>query len=150
MADTVTISTVQLTQKEVYIHLTGQSDGSGETAVNKVIRTDYLIPPLGPGTAGNALINPVSLDIEYVRWNMQGYTAIQLLWNHTTPVTAMFLNANGIEDYTQRDNMLRDTRRTGGLLDPRTAGGSGNIQLTTIGATSGGTYDITIGVKFGF
>jgi hypothetical protein len=37
--------------------------------------------------------------------------------------------------------------RLAGLKDPRSAGGTGDILLTTAGTTSGQTYDITLWLR---
>lgn len=135
MADAVTNVTVIETQEELVIHLTNISDGTGESAVSKTTKSGLK------STAGTA---PASLDIEQVRWAIQGMTYVKLVWDHTTPDTALLLSGNGFDDFRGNDRAFRNAIRTGGLLDPRSSGLTGDLKLTTVGAISGGTYDITL------
>lgn len=114
------------------VHLANISDGTGETAVIKVVKASLLLD-LGGNAA--ALV-PTSIDIEWARWAVQGFSSVRLFWDHTTDDLAMVLSGNGYEDFDQR----------GPLADPRSAGGTGDILLTTAGALSGATYDITLGL----
>lgn len=136
MADTVTNVTVIETQEELVIHLTNISDGTGESAVAKT-----TIANLSKMPSGAAVTN---LDIEQVRWAIQGMSYVKLAWDHSTPQTALVLANNGYDDFRGIDHALRNIKRTSGLVDPRTSGGTGDIKLTTVGQVSGATYDITI------
>ena len=75
-----------------------------------------------------------------MRWCLQGFTSVRLLWDHDTDDKALELSGSGYEDF-RGDSFLRTQK---GLADPRTAGGTGDILLTTVGAVSGATYDITL------
>jgi hypothetical protein len=130
MADAVTTIITRQDDQRYQIHLTNASDGTGESAVAKATPSGLLIPVAGsPGTTAA----PVSVDIESVRWSIQGFTSVKLAWNHTAPDTAMLLTGSGYEDF-----------EPGLLKDPRSAGGTGALQLTTAGATATSTYDITL------
>lgn len=134
MADAVTTNVVSDSDTRYAVHLTNISDGTGESAVVKVDKSAL--------TAEDAA-EPASLDIEEVRWNIQGFTSVRLLWDHTTDDVALVLTGNGYEDFRgQPSNVAKK-----GLADPRSAGGTGDILLTTAGAVSGATYDITLRLR---
>ena len=129
MADTVTTQVVQNTKSEYVIHLTGISDGTGEAAVIKVDKSTLT-------NAGG--VEPNNLSIMSVRWAIQGYSYIKILWDHTTDDVALLLSGNGYDNFSE----------AGGLRDPKTTGGTGDLLLTSVGYASGATYDITITCMF--
>lgn len=134
MADAVTTNVVSDSDARYAVHLTNISDGTGESAVIKVDKSTLLAEDGA---------EPASLDIEEVRWNIQGFTSVRLLWDHTTDDVALVLTGNGYEDFRgQPDNAAKK-----GLADPRSSGGTGDILLTTAGAVSGATYDITLRLR---
>jgi len=126
MADTVD-TIVQFSGTRRYIvRLTNVSDGTGESGVTKV---DISTLTNGKGIA------PTALNLESVQWSIQGFTSVSLFWDHTTDDEIVKLAAgNGYHDFSQ----------AGVLKDPRSAGGTGDILLTTAGAVSGATYTITL------
>ena len=133
MADTVTTNTLVsgVKSKRIIVHLTGISDSTGESNVVKVDRSALSIP----GTEAT----PTKLHIASIRWNTQGFSYIKLAWDHTADDTICLLNYNGYENY----------ETYGGLKDPNTSGDAvtgaiGDIILTSVGAASGATYDITL------
>jgi hypothetical protein len=133
MADTVTSNTMMsgVRTKRAIVHLTGISDGTGESAVVKVDRSTLLIPGIDAA--------PTKLHIASIRWNIQGFSYIKLSWDHTADDTICLLSLNGYENY----------ETYGGLKDPNTSvdavtGAIGDILLTSVGAASGATYDITL------
>lgn len=134
MADTVTSSVVE-SFNGLMVHLTGVSDGTGESNVIKVDKSAYL---------ASDGAEPASLDIEQVRWNIQGFTYIKLAWDHTTDDTALVLSGSGYDDFSGNGG---DVTNPKGLPDPRSAGGTGDLLLTSVGATSGDTYDITLWLR---
>ena len=134
MADAVTSRVVSNSEDEYLIHLTNISDGTGESVVVKADISTLL--------AKDAAV-PASLDILECRWAVQGFASVRLLWGTTTPVVAMALSGNGYEDY--RGDSFNYARN--GLTDPRTATGERDILLTTDGAVSGATYDITLRLR---
>jgi hypothetical protein len=132
MADTVTSSIILggAASKKYIVHLTGISDGTGETNVIKVDRSAL--------TAINRSA-PTRIDIASVRWNIQGYTYIKFSWDHTVDDTALVLSGNGYDNFETH----------GGLKDPNTSldtvtGAIGDLLLTSAGAVSSGSYDITL------
>lgn len=134
MADAVTSVVVTESPERYVVHLTNISDGTGESAVVKADISTLLAEDAGV---------PASLDIEEVRWCVQGMTYVKLLWGTTTPVVALLLANSGYEDF--RGDYITAAAR--GLKDPRTATGERDILLTTVGAVSGGTYDITLKLR---
>lgn len=139
MADAVTIDPIATTDRSAVIHLTNLSDGTGESAISKVVRSAYSI---APPISGAVRLVPLALDIVSIRWAIQGFTSIKLFWDYTTPQTAMQLCSSGFEDFSS--GWLGDALRAGGLLANRSGGATGDIKLTTAGAAAGATYDITI------
>lgn len=128
MADAVVATIIRDNDTEVSVHLTCISDGTGETAVAKIDKS--AITALSTGA------EPAALDLLDVRWAIQGFTSVRLLWDHTTDDVCSVLCGSGYEDF----------RRLGGKgrkADPQSSGGTGDVLLTSVGAASGATYDIT-------
>lgn len=127
MADTVTNTTIKQDEKELVLHMTCISDGTGESNVVKVDRSSFA-----------ALYKDTKrLTIRSVRWAIQGFTYIKISWDHTSDDTALVLNGNGYDEFPE------------GLRDPNTSadtvsGAIGDVLLTSVGAASGASYDITI------
>ncbi len=140
MADTVVVQTVRETAKELKLHLVGTSDGTGETNVRKVVLANFLAA--GIGNAAAAV--PVALDIERVRWAVTGHGYVKLSWDHAVDSVAMVLINSGYEDFTGQDGEFRDTPRSSGLQDPKTADSTGDLFLSIVTPVNLGAYDITI------
>lgn len=137
MADAVVATLVAETQDTLEFHLTCISDGTGEAAVSKIAKASYLAAKASDGVARAA---PLALDILECRWAVQGFSSVKLLWDHTTDDVAMVLSGSGYQDFT----------RTGGKaakVDPRSSGGTGDLLLTSTGASATATYDISIIVR---
>lgn len=134
MADAVTVNVVGNSASRHVVHLTNISDATGESAVVKVDKSTLL-------AVDGA--EPASLDIEAVRWNVQGFTSVRILWEHTTDDVALVLSGSGYDDFVS-GGPFPESLGTRGLRDPRSSGGTGDIVLTTAGTTSGNTYDITL------
>lgn len=129
MADTVTTQVVQNSKSEYVVHLTGVSDGTGEAAVVKIDKSTLT-------NVGG--VEPHMISIMSARWAIQGYTYIKILWDHSTDDLALILSGNGYDNF----------EAAGGLRDPGTSGGTGDVLLTSVGAASGATYDITLVCMF--
>ena len=129
MVDTVDSKVVFAGTRKRIVKLTNISDGTGESDVVKV-DVSALIGP--DGTA------PTYTAIEEVQWSIQGFTSVRLEWDAATDDEALILAAgNGYMNFAN----------VGGLVDPRAAGTTGDILLTTAGAVSGATYDLTLVVR---
>lgn len=126
MADTVTTKVIISGPRYAVVHLTNISDGTGESLVAKV--------DISTLTAANG--QPCTRSaLKEVQWSIQGFTSIRLYWDHTTDDTMALLGqGNGYMDF---DNI-------GQLVDPASAGGTGDVLLTTGDAVAGATYDITL------
>ena len=135
MADAVAVRVVGQTQQHIVVHLTNASDGTGEAAVIKVDKSTLLAPDGA---------EPASLDIDKVVWCCDGMQA-RLLWDHTTDDLALALSGSGSLDFRSGD--LDSVPGNCRLKDPRSAGGAGDILLTTVGHTSGDTYNITLWLR---
>lgn len=137
MADAVTKIVMADSASHHIVHLTNISDGTGESAVIKVDKSAI-------GTARDGA-EAASLDIEQVRWAIQGMTSVRILWDHATDDVGLVLTGSGYDDFRGETGM--GGYNTGSLKDPRSSGGTGDILLTTNGAVSGGTYDITLWLR---
>lgn len=126
MADVVDTIVLANTINRYSVRLTNVSDATGESAVVKVDKSGLTGPLRG--------VEPGSLTLEEARWSIQGFTSVRLFWDHTADDEMMVLSGQGYEDF----------RPQGGLRDPRSTGGTGDVLLTTAGAASGATYDITL------
>jgi hypothetical protein len=123
MTDTVDTIVVTNTRRKYAVRLTNRSDSTGESAVVKVDKSALTGPD---GT------EPSKLVLEEAEWNVQGFSYVTLLWDHTTDDEMAVLSGSGYKDY----------RDFGGLVDPGSAGGTGDVLLTTTGATATSSYDI--------
>lgn len=126
MADTVTTEYIFSGRRRKIIHLTGISDGTGESGVAKVDISALTF---------NGSVVPTYTTIDMIDFAIQGYTSIRLFWDHTTDDEIAILPAGvGTIHWSA----------LGGKTDPRSSGGTGDILLTTAGHVSGATYDITL------
>lgn len=123
MADTYVAKVIAGGPRTVVVHYTDVSDGTGLTNQNILDLSTYLIN-------GEPAVHAA---IQEIQWNMQGITDVRITWDHTTDETAVILNANGYKDFTPFGN-----------LNSTSTGGTGDVLLTTTGAASGGTLDLTI------
>lgn len=91
------------------------------------------------GLTGPNGLEPSKLVIKEVQWSIQGYPYVLIEWDHTTDDEAVVLGeGSGYFDYSA----------FGGLVDPASAGGTGDIIFTTGGTPSAGwSYDITLVVE---
>ena len=126
MADTVTTKVLSTGPRYSVVHLTNISDGTGESLVAKVDISTLLLSNGLPCT---------KTALKEAQWSIQGFTSVRLYWDHTTDDTMAILGQGcGYLDFGDLGN----------LGDPVSAGGTGDILLTTGGAVSGATYDITL------
>jgi hypothetical protein len=120
MADAVTSQTIVDGPKNVVMKFTSVSDGTGESAVTKV---DV-----------SALVSaPAKVKINKIHYSVAGMVA-RLLWDATTDVTIVDLQGDGCLDCSE----------FGGLYNNAGTGVTGDIQLTTVGHTSGDSYSIIL------
>ncbi len=116
------------------VTLTGLSDGTGEADSTKV---DLGQLTMGSGEAGRNALPVGSVVIERIEWMIQGYTRIDLYWDTNED--------NYIAHLTPEHGWL--TFGDIGLVDPAKGQDNGNINLTSIGASSGDSYTITLWLR---
>ena len=124
MADSVDSIVVFSGTRRRVVRLTNVSDGTGESAVVKVDKSTLTGPD---GT------EPTKLVVEKIEYATSGMQ-VRLFWDHTTDDEIAILDGHGCMDWSA----------VGGLVDPASAGETGDIVLTTSGHTSGDTYTITL------
>ena len=127
MVDTVDSRVLYSSPRRYVVRLTNISDGTGESGVAKVDKSTLTGPD---GT------EPGRLMVERLEWSIDGMQ-VRLYWDHTTDDEIAVLSGSGFFDYT-------DGGRFAGLVDPASAGGTGDILLTTNAHTAGDGYDITL------
>ena len=129
MADTVTSTTVLDGDKDFIVQLTNVSDSTGESAVTKVD-----VSGLTARKSDGAACTGVKLFRVY--YSILGFTKIGLLWDATTDTLCMELNpsADGVLDFSP----------FGGLQNTSGSCKTGDINLTTTGASSGDSYMIVL------
>ncbi len=127
MADTVDVQVIHSGPRRYVVRLSGYSDGTGEVDAVKVDKSTLV----GPSGA-----EPSKLVIEEIEWNVRGHNYVILEWDRTADQEIGVLALSGYKDY----------RPYGGLCD-NASGGTGDIVLSTSGAASGASYDITLSVR---
>ena len=126
MVDLVDVKYIRNGPRKAVVKLTNISDGTGEAAVIKV-DLSALVGPNG--------VAPTKTVVESIQANVQGFTSVQLHFDHTTDDELAILGTG----FT-----YLDWEDVGGHVDPASTGGTGDIVLTTIGASATATYDISI------
>ncbi len=126
MADTVTVTTIRDSGSELVVHITGVSDGSGESDAIKVDKSAFTVSGAEPG----------SLTLMEADGQMSGYAGLTLEWDRGTDVK-IFEVAPGSFYKDFRPDGKRDSG----------SGGTGDVVLTTTSPTSGGRYDITLRMR---
>ncbi len=124
MADTVSTQVLSNGPRNYVVRLQGTSDATGESAVKKV-DASTLFGPDGQNA-------PTGFSIKKVDYSISGFTSVQLLFDATTDDVALTLSGDG--------NKVFDPP----IPDPRSTGTTGDILLTSNGASSGDAYDITL------
>lgn len=135
MADAVAVRVIGQTKDHIVVHCTNVSDGTGEADVAKVDKST-LVARDGA--------EPASLDIEAIAWACDGMT-VRIEWDHTTDDLAMAVSGRGYIDFRGKDLDIVPTDCR--LKDPRSTGGTGDILFTTVGHTSGDTYNVTLWLR---
>lgn len=130
MADTVDSVVLFKSPDKYAVRLTNIGDGTGESAVVKLDKS-AIATTLG-------ITEPAKFIVLELFWNVQGYASVRLHFDHNTDDELDVLSGNGYRPY----------ENFGGLVDPGSTGGTGDIILTTNGGAAGSTYDIFIVVGF--
>ncbi len=130
MADAVTSQTIIDGPKNAVMKFTNVSDGSGESAVTKVD-----VSALSNSANGDTCTGVV---IERLWWQCIGMK-VQILWDATSDQFCIELgeNQSGNHDYTV----------FGGLTNNAGSGKTGDLNFTTVGASSADTYSIIMHMR---
>jgi hypothetical protein len=123
MADSVTTQVLFSGAKRYVALFTNVSDGTGEAAVTKVD-----ISALEGA--------PAKVKIAKVKYSVVGM-AVSVLFDHDTDDRVLVLQGDGCMDFTCY----------GGLQDPASAGGTGDIKFTTTGHTAADSYTILLDLE---
>lgn len=125
MADTVNVRQIVDGPRNYVTRLTNFSDGTGENGVTKIdISTFY-------DSRGKVATYTA---IDKIVYSVSGFGNVRLVWDHTVDDVIAVMEGQGTSNF----------RDIGGLVDPRSAGGTGDILVFTTGTTPGSSYDITI------
>src|SRR5690348_8396464 len=124
MADAVTTQVLAESKRDYEIVLTNVSDGTGESAVTKVD-----VSTLSPACDEVALV-----DCEYATMGM----SVKLLWDANTDTVALLLPTDMHGRFDFRESQRGCLRNNAGT------GKTGDVQLTTVGHSSGDTYWIRL------
>ncbi len=124
MADAVSSKTIINTPTRLVMQFTNLSDGTGESAVIKVDKSTFTGP--------NGL-EPSSLRIDKIEGEVSGMT-VTIKANHTSNITIAQLSGNSI---------CIDYLKAGGFQTSG-AGGTGDIEFTTTGHSSGDSYNLVL------
>lgn len=130
MADAVTTQTIIDGPQTAVMKFTNISDSTGESAVTKVD-----VSALSASADGDTCTGVV---IERLWWQCIGMK-VQILFDATSDQFCIELgeNQSGNHDYTV----------FGGLTNNAGAGKTGDINFTTVGASSGDTYTVIMYLK---
>ncbi len=135
MADAVAVRVVGESSTHYIVHCTNISDGTGEAAA---IKADKSALVASDGA------EPAALEIDKIKWNCDGM-AVKVFWDHSTDDLALALSGNGELDFNEAPSSPGCPK--GVLKDPRSSGATGDILFTTVGHTSGDTYNITMWLR---
>ena len=125
MSDTVTSKILLNTSRRLVMHFTSLSDGTGESSVVKVDKSELK---------GSNNKEPSSLVVEKIHGTISGLS-LRIFAAHTTPITIARLGPLG--------DICIDYRQYGGF-QTEGEGSTGDIVFTTTGHDDGDTYNIVI------
>jgi hypothetical protein len=130
MASTIEVKQLFTGKRYEVFHLTSYAVAA-PTAEADAIKMDI-------STFTDPRENPCTYTaVDRIEYSVWGFNYVTLEWDHTTDDEIAVLSGQGVMDWSQ----------LGGNVDPRTAGATGDIVLTTDGTTDGSGYDITIYVR---
>lgn len=141
MADAVTSRTLVDDDRNFAIALGSVSDGTGESAVTKVVLAN-VAQVYDPVTRTKKA--PVALDLAAISFNMGTFTSVDLFWKATANqrIIRILATGYGYINYTGRGILIGDTITSACLQSDTTqAGYTGDILLTS-SATLNGVYNI--------
>lgn len=127
MVDTVATQTLLDSDRLVIQKFTNISDGTGETAVNKIIVSDLAVSAAGFACTG--------VKINRIWANTHGME-VRILWDATTDLFTWMI--------PQNSTYSMDFSGFGGLTNNAGTGKTGNVAFTTSDQSSGDMYTIVI------
>ena len=127
MVDTVNSQTLLDGERLVIQKFTNISDGTGETAVNKVIVANLAPNAFGVACTG-VKINKI--------WATTHGMEVRILWDATTDLLTWMI--------PQNTNYFMDFSEFGGLTNNAAPTKTGNIAFTTSDASAGDMYTIVL------
>tara|TARA_Y100001937_G_scaffold118620_1_gene173199 strand:- start:1039 stop:1437 length:399 start_codon:yes stop_codon:yes gene_type:complete len=126
MADTVTSQTILNTPYRLVMKFTNVSDGTGESAVNKVDVSTFTASEKGATCTG--------VTIDRIYYTLDGMK-VQILWDASSNVEAYkLLDTTGDIDFSS----------FGGLQNNAGSGKTGDVLFTTVGHSNTDTYNIIL------
>ena len=131
MADTVTSQTIEDTPHKLVMKFTNTSDGTGESAVQKV---DVSAFTAGSRIDSTTVSTCTDVRIDRIYYNNSGMS-VKLLWDATTDVEAIHLkDTQGEFDFSS----------FGGLKNNSGSGKTGDIMFTTVGHSNTDFYWVVL------
>lgn len=131
MADAVATQTIQEDGKTAIFRFTNVSDGTGESAVNKIDVSGLNSDPM----TGKAC---TSVTIQCIWYSTVGM-GVKIFFDATTDVLAWELRAD--------DARTMDFTNFTGIPNNAGSGKTGDILFTTVGHSSGDVYNVVLQVK---
>ena len=128
MADLVDTVVLRNGKRDYTVRLLNKSDGTGESAVTKV-DISTLDAMNGSACTYTSILS--------ITGTVSGGGEVYLYWDHTTADEIAYVSGFVNNDYSYE----------GGLVDPKSSGGTGDLLLTTVGFSSGSGYDLTIRLR---
>lgn len=122
--DTVSSKTLWTGNKSAQFAFTNLSDGTGESAVQKIDISTL------PGSPTAIVINKA--------WFAINGMAVQVLFDHATDDLILTLAGTGYYDFTQ----------IGGLKDPSAGTSTGDLLFTTQGHSGTDTYSVVLDIGY--
>lgn len=112
--------------RNIVVNVTGVWAVADETDTI-IIDKSTLVGPLG--------VEPGSIRVDEITWTLgPAFDAVLLEWDHTTDDVVDYYSGQGYMDYMEY----------GGKNDPKSAGGTGDLILSTIGGAANDTYSLLI------
>ncbi|MFW7267790.1 hypothetical protein ACMAUO_07435 [Gluconacetobacter sp. Hr-1-5] len=126
MADVTTVQVIANGPRNLVLRVTDVSDGTGLAAM-KIVDAQSMAFAVGGQVPG------VHLTVRRIAYDVHGMVA-RLQWEATDPVDLATLSGFGHLDF----------RRFQGVPNPKAAGATGSILLTTMGAGAGSAVTIVL------
>jgi len=111
--------------RQITVRITGVASDATEL-------TDDVWVDLSALSGPNAT-TPSSVAVMGLEWSVQGFNYVNVEWDHTTDDSVALLTGSGEISF----------EHVGGFSDPGSAGGTGDIVVSTNGAAANATFTIT-------